>query len=248
MPDGRPYSGIMAVTVDSVRENLDRARAEIGSALGRSGAPAREVRIMAVTKTHPPEVVLSVLRAGIRIIGENRTSEGGRKVAAIGRKAAEWHMIGPLHRSEVRRAVRDFDWIDSIDRPALLPEIASRLASSESPGAEAVPGMLLEVNTSGEASKHGLDPDRSSLAEVLGRAGDLGLSIAGLFTVGPLTSDESESRRAFAALRELRDSLRASVCPTLTELSMGMSDDFHLAVIEGATIVRLGRYLLGDRG
>ena len=235
--DGRD----IAVAREVVAANLALAKDRIGDVLAAAGEEERSVRIMAVTKTHSPETVRAVMRAGITVLGENRISEGGRKISAVGREAAEWHIIGPIHRREVRRAVRDFHSIDSIDRMELFEELAKRVDPASPPL------LLLEVNTSGEPTKHGFDPVRSVLEEALGRAAEMGLSIGGLFTVGPLSGGESASRRSFSRLRDLRDSLERSCSTGLPELSMGMSDDFEAAVAEGATTVRLGRFLLGPR-
>jgi pyridoxal phosphate enzyme (YggS family) len=219
------------------------AREQIGSSLEVSGRDGDEVRIMAVTKMQSPEVVEAVLDAGIRLIGENRVSEGGRKVKAVGRDRAEFHLIGPLHRKEVRQALRDFHSLDAVDRTEVADEIVRRLSAS----GRQQPGILLEVNTSGEESKAGFPPDTGMLGDLLGRLTDGGLSVGGFLTVGPLGAPEAGIRKAFAQLREIRDSLASSLGLPLDELSMGMSDDFHWAVMEGATTVRLGRYLLGER-
>jgi PLP dependent protein len=226
-----------------IAHNLEQARELIDRALGSTGSSNRSVRIMAVTKTHPPEVVRMVLDAGIRLIGENRVSEGGRKVKAMGREAAEFHMIGQLHTGEVRQAVRDFHCIDSIGRLKIASEIARRTVMRD----EKQPGLLIEVNTSGEDSKHGFPCDYHVLEDSVGRIIEMGLDVSGMMTVGPLGASEPEIRGAFALLRELRDRLCENCGIRLGELSMGMSDDFPLAVMEGATTVRLGRFLLGPR-
>jgi len=233
----------LSLSMETVRDNLELARELIDKAVGSSGEDGRHVRIMAVTKTHPPEVVKMALSAGVRLIGENRVSEGGRKIRAVGAEAAEFHMIGPIHTREVRQAVRDFHWIDSLDRMKIAGEIARRTVDRNN----VQPGLLLEVNTSGEGSKHGFQPDAGQLEEVLGQIAELGLKVSGLLTIGPLDSSQSRIREAFALLRTLRDRLRERCCVPLEELSMGMSDDFELAVKEGATTVRLGRFLFGRR-
>jgi pyridoxal phosphate enzyme (YggS family) len=241
MNQNREAGRDIPVASEAVSSNLALAKERIADALAAAGEPERSVRIMAVTKTHSPETVLAVLAAGVTVLGENRISEGGRKISAVGKKAAEWHIIGPIHRREVRRAVRDFHSIDSIDRMELFDELAKRVDPS------APPRLLLEVNTSGEPTKHGFEAAQSVLEDALGRATELGLPIGGLFTVGPLTGGEGSSRRSFSRLRELRDILERSCSADLPELSMGMSDDFEAAVAEGATTVRLGRFLLGPR-
>ncbi len=215
----------------------------IEGTLDSCGEPGRAVKIMAVTKTHPAEVAAMALQTGVTLIGENRVSEGGRKIKALGKDAAEFHMIGPIHTGEVRQAVRDFHWIDSVGRLKIAGEIARRTVSR----GEDQPGILIEVNTSGEASKHGFDPDFHLLCDVLGEIGETGLRVSGLMTVGPLGGTELDTSEAFSLLRNLRDRLRSSCDCDLPELSMGMSDDFVLAVAEGATTIRLGRYLFGPR-
>ncbi len=226
-----------------IRANLARALEDVAAARAAAGLPDEPgaVSVMAVTKNHPPEVVMAALEAGVRLIGENRVSEGGRKVAAIGRDRAEFHLIGPLHRGEVRQAVRDFHWIDSVASTVVAAEIARRSAG------RSLPGILLEVNTSGEASKHGFAPAAGELERVVLECVAMGLEPAGLLTVGPLVLEERASRRAFALLRSIRDEVGARTGLPLRELSMGMSDDFRWAVMEGATTVRLGRFLLGER-
>lgn len=233
----------MDLSVETVRSNLEHAGELIGKALGSTGEEERRVRIMAVTKTHPPEVAAMAIEAGVTLIGENRVSEGGRKVRALGSKAAEFHMIGPIHTGEVRQAVRDFHWIDSVDRLKIAREIARRTVEK----GEGQPGILLEVNTSGETSKHGFEPDITLLEDIMGTMIDLGLTVSGLLTIGPLGGTEDRTRNAFALLRNLRDGLQERCGLELPELSMGMSDDFQLAVMEGATTVRLGRFLFGPR-
>ncbi len=237
------YMEVPMIQIALIKENLARARETILEALYICGQPEREVRIMAVTKTHPPEVVQAVLDAGAKLIGENRVSEGGRKIKAVGRDSAEFHMIGPLHTGEVRQAIRDFHAIDSVDRLIIAEEIARRTVQQGKPA----PEILLEVNTSGEGTKYGFAPEPGLLEEIVGILRELGLDVSGFLTVGPLVSETAIVRRAFALLRELRDTVSRSSGLPLHELSMGMSDDFQLAVIEGATTVRLGRYLFGVR-
>jgi pyridoxal phosphate enzyme (YggS family) len=229
---------IMDELINKVRENLDSVEAEIAEAANRAGRQPEEVLVMAVTKTHPAEYITAAVECGITHIGENRVSEGGRKIKALGRDYAVFHAIGVLHRKEVRQALRDFHWLDAIDKTEIIEEIARRKASPE---------ILLEVNTSGEPAKKGFSPDVAFLETVLGRALELELPIKGFFTVGPLCKDLSGQRKAFESLRTIRDSLENRLKVALPELSMGMSDDFELAVMEGSTIVRLGRRLFGYR-
>ncbi len=234
------YKGvIMTGLLDQVKENIDTALAEIAVAAERAGRQPEDVSIMAVTKTHPAEYIEAAVKCGIRHIGENRISEGGRKIRLLGKEFAEFHAIGVLHRKEVRQAVRDFHWLDAIHKIEIIEEIARRSASTQ---------ILLEINTSGESAKKGFPPDVVLLESILGRALELQLPVRGFLTVGPLCRDSVRQRKAFADLREIRDSLETRLNTSLPELSMGMSDDFTLAVLEGSTMVRLGRRLFGARG
>ncbi|MCD4777190.1 MAG: YggS family pyridoxal phosphate-dependent enzyme [Candidatus Aegiribacteria sp.] len=233
----------MVLSVKVIKSNLLKARELVEDSLELCGESGREVKIMAVTKTHPVDVASKAIKAGITLLGENRVSEGGRKINALGKDSAEFHMIGPIHTGEVRQAARDFHWIDSVGRMKIAREIARRTVLK---GLEQ-PGILIEVNTSGEESKHGFSPDYHLLEDVLGEIGGIGLRISGLMTVGPLGASELDTSEAFALLRILRDRLKDNCDYDLSELSMGMSDDFQLAVKEGATTVRLGRYLFGPR-
>ncbi|MCD4707521.1 MAG: YggS family pyridoxal phosphate-dependent enzyme [Candidatus Sabulitectum sp.] len=221
-----------------VKANVESALFEIAEAACSAGRKPEDVTIMAVTKTHPVEYITKAVECGIRHIGENRISEGGRKIRQLGNEYAVFHAIGVLHRKEVRQAVRDFHCLDAIHKIEIIEEIARRKAD---------PRILLEVNTSGESAKMGFQPDVDLLESVLGRALELKLSVRGFLTVGPLGNDPTEQRRAFANLREIRDSLETRLNVVLPELSMGMSDDFSLAVLEGSTMVRLGRRLFGSR-
>lgn len=218
--------------------NLEMISDRIAGACLDVGRCAAEVSVMAVTKTHTASVIREAVAAGIRLIGENRVTEGGRKIGELGRDFAEFHLIGPFHVREARQAVRDFHCIDSVDRMEVALELARRKAPNP---------ILVEINTSGEGAKKGFPPQAGLLTESVGRIIEMGLDVGGLFTVGPLTTDESASRRAFALLRELRDGLRRSLGIPLGTLSMGMSDDYLYAVREGATTVRLGRALFGAR-
>jgi len=223
-----------------IASRLAAAREAVSAALGRSGRQG-PVRILAVTKTLPVAVLREAIAAGIVCFGENRVSEGGRKIAALGRGSAEFHLIGPLHRSEARQAVRDFDCIDSLDRREVLEAVLGRFSAERSPG------LLLEINTAPGEAKHGFPPDAAALESLLASLPETLPALRGFLTVGPLAGGEGASRKAFSALRELRDGLEPRIGRRLPELSMGMSDDFEAAVEEGATTVRLGRFLFGPR-
>lgn len=197
------------------------------------------VRIIAVTKTHGPEAVRAAWAAGLADIGENRVQEALAKQEATGDLPLAWHLIGTLQRNKARHAVGRFALIHAVDRADLAVELARRVAPG---GRQAV---LVEVNCSGEAQKGGVSPDR--LPELLDQVAALpSLALRGLMTMAPFTADEAVQRACFARLRRLRDEGTAAG-HSLPELSMGMSGDYPAAVMEGATMIRLGTLLFGER-
>ena len=197
------------------------------------------VRIVAVTKTHGPEAVRAALAAGLQIVGENRVQEALQKQAALPDVAVEWHLVGTLQRNKARHAAGRFALIHSIDRADLAAELDRRVP------ADSPQQVLVQVNCSGEAQKGGVAPE--SLVELLQQFAALQrIRVQGLMTMSALTGDATEQRRAFRLLRELRDSAQAAG-HALPELSMGMSGDYAVAVEEGATMIRLGTVLFGER-
>ena len=198
-----------------------------------------EVRIVAVTKTHPPAAISVAVAAGLRDVGENRVQEALEKQAALGDVPVEWHLIGALQRNKARLAVGRFALIHSVDRVELATELARRVASGSKQT------VLVQVNCSGEPQKGGVEPDGlPALLDALGPLG--GLDVRGLMTMSALTDDAAEQRRAFRLLRDLRDVAERSGY-RLPELSMGLSGDYPVAVEEGATMIRLGPVLFGER-
>jgi pyridoxal phosphate enzyme (YggS family) len=197
------------------------------------------VTIVAVTKTHGPEAVLAAVAAGLTDIGENRVQEALAKQEALGPLPVAWHLIGTLQRNKARQAVGRFALIHSVDRLELAGELQRRTPSgSRQP-------VLVQVNCSGEPQKGGVEP--GALPELLGAIAQLDrLEPRGLMTMAALTDEAREQRRAFSLLRELRDASEREGYP-LPELSMGMSGDYTVAVEEGATLVRLGTVLFGER-
>ena len=203
------------------------------------GGWTHPVRIVAVTKTHGPDAVRAALAAGLEDIGENRVQEALAKQELLPDVPVRWHLIGSLQRNKARHAVGRFALIHSVDRPELADELARRV-----PGGSGQ-AVLVEVNCSGETQKGGAEP--ASLPALLERiAAHPALELRGLMTMAALTRDESAQRAAFARLRTERDRMQAAGYP-LPELSMGMSGDFPAAVEEGATMVRLGTLLFGER-
>ena len=220
--------------IAEIEERIARAAERAGRAEG--------ARIVAITKTHPPSVVEATLAAGLLHIGENRVQELEAKVEAIGRDRAEWHLVGHLQRNKVRRAIPLFDLIHSIDSLRLAREL-----SKEAVRAEVEVRGLVQVNTSGEESKYGFDLE--SAVDAVGQIVELpGLRIEGLMTMAPFTADESVLRRTFGGTRELFERCDREIPGfEARHLSMGMSNDFEIAVEEGSTLVRLGTILFGER-
>lgn len=203
------------------------------------GGWTHPVRIVAVTKTHGPEAVRAAVAAGLTDVGENRVQEAVQKQDALRDIAVEWHLIGTLQRNKARHAAGRFGLIHSIDRLDLATELDRRVAEGTRQR------VLVQVNCSDEPQKGGVEPDGlPALLDAM--AGLAGLEVRGLMTMSALTDDGNEQRRAFRRLRELRDA-GARAGHALPELSMGMSGDFPIAVEEGATMIRLGTVLFGER-
>ncbi len=225
-----------------LKETLPDVRERIQRALERGGRDD-DVRIVAVTKGHPVAAVEASIRAGLRVVGENRIQELEEKVAAIGRDAAEWHMIGHLQRNKARGGVPLFDRIHSVDSLRL-----ARTLSGEGERADLVVRGYMQVNVSGEDSKGGIEGEAA--IDALGAMAELEhLEVHGLMTMAPFTEDERVLRRTFREMRLLLERLRHELPEALHghELSMGMSNDFEIAIEEGATSVRLGTVLFGER-
>jgi PLP dependent protein len=197
------------------------------------------VRIVAVTKSHGPDAVRAALAAGIRDIGENRVQEALQKQESLSDLPIEWHLIGTLQRNKARHAAGRFALIHSVDRADLAAELDRRM-----PEGTRQP-VLVQVNCSDEPQKGGVAPE--SLPALLDQLRPLGkVDVQGLMTISALTDDTAEQRRAFRRLRELRDAAE-QVGHRLPQLSMGMSGDYPIAVEEGATMIRLGTVLFGER-
>jgi PLP dependent protein len=222
----------------AVGERLARVRDQIAERQGRAGW-THPVGIVAITKGHPVEAIRAAVAAGLRDIGENRVQEALAKQAEVDDLAVEWHMVGSLQRNKARHAVGRFALIHSVDRPELATELARRCP------AEMRQGVLVEVNCSGEPQKGGIAPE--ALPDLVAQiVREPRLEFRGLMTMAPLTDDTSVQRAAFAGLRALKSRLEDTGQP-VAELSMGMSGDYRVAVEEGATMVRLGTVLFGER-
>ena len=219
---------------------LDAVRQTIAAACLKSGRSPEGVSLLAVSKTFPIEAVDAVAAAGQRAFGENYAQEGVEK--AIARPALEWHFIGPLQSNKTRGIAEHFAWVHSIDRL----KIAERL-SAQRPVNLPPLQVCVQVNIDGEATKSGCAPGEA-LALCQAIAALPQLQLRGLMAIPEPTSDTSTQRRNFAALRILRDTINdADASLNLDTLSMGMSDDLESAIIEGATIVRIGSAIFGPR-
>ena len=220
--------------------NLARVRQEVANAATRAGRDPDTVRLVAVSKTHPAEAVAAVATAAQRIFGESRVQEARDKIPACP-PGLDWHFIGHLQKNKVRQALPLFSFFHSIDSAALA-EAINRIAAENNQTVEG----LLEVNVSGEETKYGFTPDqlRAALPALLARPH---LRIRGLMTMAPYSDNPEDARPVFRALRELRDELQAAHHHSLPELSMGMSGDFAPAIAEGATLVRIGSSIFGER-
>ena len=222
---------------NSLRFRIDSLRERVGRACKRSGRSPCAVRIVAVTKTHPAEALQAIIDSGIHDIGENRVREIEEKVPLL-KGDFSLHMVGHLQSNKAGRILQYVKWIHSVDREKLIARIESCHTGPEKIAA------LVEVNTTGEASKSGCLPQECrALCERVRRSG--ALEFRGLMTVGPLQGGEKAARESFSILRRLGEGCRDLTGPF--ELSMGMSGDFEWAIEEGSTMIRVGTALLGER-
>ena len=226
-----------------IAENLKQIKQRIIKAARRVGRDPADVRLVAVTKERSVVTVAEGIRTGVRFLGENKVQEARDKIETLGHNGLEWHFIGRLQKNKVKFIFDLFDLIHSVDSLDLALTIhqKAQLLGSCMP-------ILLQVNVSGEASKFGMDP--KILMEVIRKIAFLkGLKVKGLMTITPYDSNPEKSRPYYIRLRDLRDSCSKFDIPgvSLDELSMGMSNDYEVAVEEGATLVRVGTALFGSR-
>jgi PLP dependent protein len=226
--------------MNSIAENLERVRKQIASAAAKSGRSPDAVELVAITKTHPAEKVREAIEAGQGLFGESRVQEARAKIPELPSNI-RWHFVGHLQKNKVRQALPLFEMIHSIDS-LVLAEDVNRIANEEG----LHPRVLLEVNVAGEGSKVGFSPDQ--LHDEIERLLDLPrLTFEGLMCVPPIAEKAEASRKFFVQLRELREELENHCGITLSHLSMGMTQDFPIAVEEGATLVRVGTAIFGER-
>ena len=222
-------------------EILSEVRGRIDAACARAGRSPDEVEIVAVTKTHGAEVVKEAWDAGLRIVGENKVQEAAwKKPASV--SGPMWHLIGHLQSNKVRHALELFDFIHSVDSGKLADRVNF---IADEMGVQ--PHVLLEVNVSGEKSKSGMRPEdvKPVLRHIAAECPRI--TVEGLMTMAPFSENPEDARPYFRRLRELRDAVQDSLGVGLPRLSMGMSGDYEVAVEEGATWVRLGTVLFGER-
>ena len=230
----------------AIRDNLQVITARIEAAVASAGRVAGSVRLLAVSKTHPPAKIEEAWSAGQRAFGESYVQEALEKIEAIARtwgqgQAPEWHLIGPLQSNKTRLAASRFDWVHSVSNE----RIARRL-SEQRPDELPPLQVLIQVNCSGEASKSGVKPqDAAALAHLV--EGLPRLELRGLMAIPEPTPDVEAQRKRFRAMRELFETLRREGA-ALDTLSIGMSDDFEAAIAEGSTMVRIGTAIFGARG
>ena len=226
----------------SLDDILEEIGATVAAACGRAGRDPSEVEIVAVTKTHGPEVVREAWEAGLRMVGENKVQEAAWKQPQSV-SGPDWHLIGHLQKNKVRPALELFSTFHSVDSVSLIERI-QRVA--EELGAR--PNILLEVNMSGERSKDGMRPDDVPAAVERALACP-NITLEGFMTMAPFVPADKveETRPVFAGLRELRDAMEEEFGASFPRLSMGMTNDYRVAVEEGATWIRLGTALFGER-
>jgi len=226
-----------------IAENVARVEERIAAACQRSGRRRAEVRLVAVSKRHPVESIWAAFDAGVREFGENRVQEAKSKRAALADLDVTWHLIGHLQSNKARLARELFHWVQSLDS---LP-LAEKLAQAAAAGEARLP-VLLEVNLGEEASKSGVrGGEVAELAEQIARLNQL--ELRGLMAIPPFGENPEDVRPYFQRLRALADEVAARNLPNVSmrELSMGMSHDFEVAIEEGATMVRVGTAIFGER-
>ena len=219
---------------------LQQILARIAAAAQRSGREASDIELVAVSKYQPAQKIRAIMEEGLTLFGESRVQEAAPKIPLLPAKL-HWHFIGHLQSNKIRKALPLFELfhsIDSLDLALAMDRIAGEMGR--------FPRVLLEVNVSGEASKHGFSPTalKSSLDQLLRLPR---LQVEGFMTMAPLTKDPETTRPYFAQLRELRDEAARDFGIPLSSLSMGMSHDFEIAIEEGSTLVRIGSALFGEQ-
>jgi hypothetical protein len=229
---------------DTVAAHLARVRESLHDAAARAGRKPDSVRLIAVTKTRPIATIDAARAAGQTAFAENTVQEALPKIDAFRDRGLEWHFIGHLQSNKVKFIPGNFTWVHSLDSLKL----AQRLSQAAHTRHDVVQA-LIEVNVTQDPNKHGIAPKAlSDIIEQLLKAGLTGITLRGLMTIAPHPASETEIRRAFASVRELRDTCRHNFeLPGFDELSMGMSGDYVEAILEGSTMIRVGSAIFGER-
>jgi pyridoxal phosphate enzyme (YggS family) len=237
-----------------IAENITQVQKNIADACARANRDPRAVTLIAVSKTHPAEAVLEAIAAGAQHFGENRVEEAETKIPVVNAQASApvtWHMIGHIQSRKAKDVVPLFDRVHSVDSLKLAGKLS---ASALEVGKKLE--ILLEVNVSGEEAKYGLQASgwqdnptvRAALWDEIAQILKLpGVNVRGLMTMAPIVEDMEQARPVFASLAQLRSALVADLKVEMPDLSMGMTDDYPVAVEEGATLVRVGRAIFGER-
>jgi pyridoxal phosphate enzyme (YggS family) len=226
--------------MSSIAENLERVREQIAKAAKKSGRSTDDVDLVAISKTHDAEKVREAIEAGQSLFGESRVQEARIKIPELPSNI-RWHFVGHLQKNKIRHALPLFELTHSVDSLAVAQDM-NRIAEDEG----LHPRVLLEVNVAGEGSKFGFNPEklREEMESLLALPR---LSILGLMTIPPIVEEAEASRKYLVELRELRDQLQTEFKVDLAQLSMGMTQDYAVAVEEGATLVRVGTAIFGER-
>jgi PLP dependent protein len=226
--------------METIAENLERVRTRIAEAAAKSRRSVDDVDLVAISKTHEADKVREAIEAGQQLFGESKVQEARAKIPELP-SSTRWHFVGHLQKNKIRHALPLFELIHSVDSLALAQDI-DRIADEEG----LHPRVLVEVNVAGEGSKFGFAPEKLR-AEIESLLALPRLSILGLMCVPPIADEADASRKYFVELRELRDRLQTEFRVDLAQLSMGMTQDYVVAVEEGATLVRVGTAIFGER-
>lgn len=234
----------MNQTSDTIASNLFRVRQAVADAARAGTRTSDAIQLIAVSKGYPRAAIAAALAAGQKYFGESTAQEALTKIPHFQNQGLEWHFIGHLQTNKAKFIPGNFSWLHSLDKPDLANKLF-RLAQESS----VTVNTLIEVNITRDPKKHGVVPETLfDFIEQLIKENLTGLALRGLMTIGPYPASEKETRQCFAKLRELRDECRMRFAlPDFTELSMGMSGDYVAAIKEGATIVRIGTAIFGER-
>jgi pyridoxal phosphate enzyme (YggS family) len=224
-----------------IAENLKQLREKIERKCAEVKRNPSEIKLVAVSKTFGPEEILTAFNQGVKDFGENKAQELDQKFEVLGNKVT-WHFIGHLQRNKVRFVVKSAEYIHSVDSLLLAQEINKRAEKISK-----IQKILLQIKTSQEETKSGIE-DESEIRDLIGYCNQMpNIELTGLMTISPLTNDTNLIRQSFLYLRKLRDELNSEGFNNIKELSMGMTSDYEIAIEEGATILRIGSAIFGQR-